>query len=126
MLRRTRRRARRFQSVELRLIEGDMCGLPLQDAIADLCLSYGGLHCVREPERALAEMARCLRPGGRLVGSTFLAQGSARQRMLLRGDDFGSIGTADDLRGWLRRCGLTEVSVDREDGLAVFGARRPS
>ncbi len=125
MLRRARRRAARFPSVQTRFIEGDMAALPLGDCIADLCLSYGGLHCVPNPETALAEMARCLRPGGRLVGSTFLTEGSRRQRRLLANDDFGRTGTSDDLRGWLRECGLTDVSVDRDDGLAVFNARRP-
>lgn len=125
MLRRVRLRAARFPEVETRLIEGDMAALPLEDCIADLCISYGGLHCVPNPDVALAEMARCLRPGGYLVGSTFLAEGSRRQRRLLRGNDFGFTGTADDLRRWLRECGLADVSVDREDGLVVFGARRP-
>lgn len=125
MLRRARRRAARFPAVQTRLIEGDMTALPLQDCVADLCLSYGGLHCVPDPEAALAEMARCLRPGGRLVGSTFLAEGSRRQRRLLRGDGFGRTGTADDLRRWLWECGLSDVLVDRGDGLAVFSAARP-
>jgi SAM-dependent methyltransferase len=125
MLRRAQRRATRFPSVRTRLIAGDMAALPLEDRTADLCLSYGGLHCVPNPEAALAEMARCLRPGGRFVGSTFLADGSRRQQLLLRLDDFGRTGTADDLRRWLRECGLTDVSVDREDGLVVFSARRP-
>jgi SAM-dependent methyltransferase len=125
MLRRAERRVARFPAVEARLIEGDMAALPLEDRIAELCLSYGGLHCVPNPDAALAEMARCLRPGGRLVGSTFLADGSRRQRRLLRADDFGRTGTVDDLRQWLAECGLTDVSVDREDGLVVFSARRP-
>jgi len=123
MLRRARRRAARFPMVEARLLEGDMLALPLDDCTADLCLSYGGLHCVPNPAVALAEMARCLRPGGRLLGSTFLAEGSRRQRWLLRNDDFGHTGSAGDLRRWLAECGLTDVSVDREDGLAVFSAR---
>jgi SAM-dependent methyltransferase len=125
MLRRARRRAARLPAVHARLIAGDMTTLPLEDCVADLCLSYGGLHCVPDPDTALAEIARCLRPGGRLVGSAFLAEGSRRQRRLLSGDDFGHAGTADDLRRWLRECGLTDVSVDRDDGLAVFSARRP-
>lgn len=125
MLRRARRRAARLAAARTRLIEGDMTALPLEDCTVDLCLSYGGIHCMPNPEEALAEMTRCLRPGGRLVGSTFLADGSRRQRRLLRGDGFGRIGTADDLRRWLRECALTDVSVDRDDGLAVFGARRP-
>jgi SAM-dependent methyltransferase len=124
MLRRARRRAARFPAVQTHLIKGDMTALPLEDCAADLCLSYGGLHCVPDPDVALAEMARCLRPGGRLVGSTFLAEGSRRQRWLLSSDNFGCTGTADDLRRWLRECGLTDVSVDRDDGLVVFSARR--
>jgi hypothetical protein len=63
-------------------------------------------------------------PGGRLLGTTFLAQGSLRQRLLLRNDDFGSTGSAQDLRRLLHDAGLTGISVDRDDGLAVFSATR--
>jgi len=70
-------------------------------------------------------MTRCLRPGGRLLGSTFLAHGSRRQSALLRNEDFGHTGSASDLRRWLTGCGLTDVAVDREDGLALFSASRP-
>jgi ubiquinone/menaquinone biosynthesis C-methylase UbiE len=124
MLDRARRRAAQHPSADVQLIEGDMYRLPPEDGTVDLCLSYGGLHCVARPQAALAEMARCLRPGGHLLGSTFLAQGSRRQRLLLRNEDFGSTGSAKDLRGWLQAAGFTDVSIDREDGLPVFSARR--
>jgi SAM-dependent methyltransferase len=124
MLRRTRRRAARHPTVQMQLIEGDMSRLPLEDGCVDLCLSYGGLHCLANPFAALAEMTRCLRPGARLLGSTFLSHGSRRQRLLLGNEDFGRTGSADDLRRWLHECGLTDVDIDREDGLAVFSARR--
>jgi SAM-dependent methyltransferase len=125
MLRRAQRRAARHPTVKMQLIEGDMSRLPLEADSVDLCLSYGGLHCVASPPAALAEMTRCLRPGGRLLGSTFLTHGSLRQQLLLRNEDFGRTGSADDLRRWLHECGLTDVVVDRENGLAVFGARHP-
>jgi ubiquinone/menaquinone biosynthesis C-methylase UbiE len=125
MLGRARRRATKHTNANVRLIKGDMYQLPLEGTTADLCLSYGGLHCIAHPQTALAEMARCLRPGGHLVGSTFLAQGSRRQRLLLRSSDFGGIGSAEDLSAWLRAAGLTDVAIDRNDGLAVFSARRP-
>jgi SAM-dependent methyltransferase len=102
-----------------------MYRLPFEDSAADLCLSYGGLHCLSRPQDALAEMTRCLRPGGRLLGSTFLSEGSRRQRLLLRNEDFGSTGSADDLREWLHGAGFSEVSIDRPDGLTVFSALRP-
>jgi ubiquinone/menaquinone biosynthesis C-methylase UbiE len=124
MLARAQRRAARHPGADIQLIEGDMYSLPLADSAADLCLSYGGLHCLSRPQDALSEMARCLRPGGRLLGSTFLSQGSRRQRLLLRNEDFGHTGSADDLREWLYGAGFGEVSIDRPDGLAVFGAKR--
>lgn len=125
MLDRARHRAANHSSADIQLIEGDMYQLPLEDGTVDLCLSYGGLHCVARPQAALAEMTRCLRPGGRLLGSTFLTEGSRRQRLLLRNEDFGSVGSAEDLRQWLHGAGCSQVSVDREDGLAVFSAERP-
>ncbi len=125
MLDRARRRAARYPNADTRLIEGDMYRLPVEDATADLCLSYGGLHCLARPQAALEEMARCLRAGGRPIGSTFLARGSRRQRLLLRKDDFGCTGNATDLRQWLYGAGLSDVSIDRDDGLSVFSARRP-
>jgi SAM-dependent methyltransferase len=125
MLRRAERRAASLPHVETQLIEGDMTRLTVDEQSVDLCLSYGGLHCVREPLKALSGMARCLRPGGRLLGSTFLTHGSRRQRMLLGNDDFGMTGSAAELRGWMLDCGLTDVTIDREDGLAVFSALRP-
>lgn len=58
---------------------------PLADASADLALSYSGLHMVPDPIVAIADLARCLRPGGEPIGTTtFLAEGTRRQRFLLR------------------------------------------
>lgn len=124
MLARIRQRAARFPALELRLIQADMSALPLEDQSVDMCLSYGGLHCVPDPQAALTEMTRCLREGAQLLGSTFLAQGSRRQRRLLKSSDFGHIGRAADLERWLSEAGLRDVTVDREGGLAVFSARR--
>jgi ubiquinone/menaquinone biosynthesis C-methylase UbiE len=125
MLCRVQRRAARHPSVDLEVIHASMDSVPVEDHRIELCLSYGGLHCLASPQAALAEMTRCLRPGGRLLGSTFLAQGSRRQRTLLRNEDFGHTGSASDLQHWLTSCGLTHVTIDREDGLAVFSAYQP-
>lgn len=126
MLRRAQRRAKRHPGVHAQLVHGDMYRLPLGDRSVDVCLTYGGLHCVARPHAALGEMARCLRAGGTLIGSTFLSAGSRRQRLLLRNDDFGVTGSAGDLRGWLAAAGLADILVDRDDGLAVFSARKPA
>lgn len=46
---------------------GDLADLPLPDADFDLVLCTEVLEHVAEPARAVAEIARILRPGGRLV-----------------------------------------------------------
>jgi len=46
---------------------GDIYGLPLDDASADVVVIHQVLHYAERPGDAIAEAARLLRPGGRLV-----------------------------------------------------------
>ena len=48
-------------------IVGDLLKLPFRDRTFDACLNVVTLEHVREPARAVAEMARTLAPGGRLL-----------------------------------------------------------
>jgi ubiquinone/menaquinone biosynthesis C-methylase UbiE len=48
------------------VLEGDATHLPVDDALVDVVISNGVLNLVPEKERAFAEIARVLRPGGRL------------------------------------------------------------
>jgi len=63
-----------------------MVDLPFADEEVDLFLSFSGLHMIPDPERAVAEIARCLKPGGRLIGTTFLSDGSRRARAIFKAD----------------------------------------
>ncbi|HMJ03709.1 MAG TPA: class I SAM-dependent methyltransferase [Conexibacter sp.] len=132
MLERFDRRAaaREGDGLGVELVQADMRELPLADASADLCLAYSGLHMVTEPAAAVAELVRCLKPGGALVGSTFLAEGSHRQRFLLgqgeRSGGNGALGTSRELRAWLQDGGLAEVTIERDRGFTVFRGRRPA
>jgi len=49
------------------LIEGDVAALPFADATFDLSLAVTLLCFVQEPQRAVAELVRVTRPGGRVV-----------------------------------------------------------
>ncbi|TVQ62237.1 MAG: bifunctional demethylmenaquinone methyltransferase/2-methoxy-6-polyprenyl-1,4-benzoquinol methylase UbiE [Phycisphaerales bacterium] len=48
-------------------LEGDAMALPFEDASFDVVSIAFGIRNVQEPRRALAEFARVLKPGGRLV-----------------------------------------------------------
>jgi demethylmenaquinone methyltransferase/2-methoxy-6-polyprenyl-1,4-benzoquinol methylase len=54
-------------STAIRLIRADAARLPLPDASCDAATIGFGIRNVADPERALAELARVLRPGGRLA-----------------------------------------------------------
>jgi ArsR family transcriptional regulator len=63
--RRRRKRLQPFDNVDLR--RGDLEALPIDEAQLDAATLMLVLHHVTEPARALAEVARVLKPGGRLI-----------------------------------------------------------
>ena len=125
MLARARRRAHKRSLYQVETVTADMRALPFEDGFADVCLSYSGLHAVSDPQLALRETVRCLKPGGVLAGSVFLAEGSRRQRLIFeagrrRGHPAPSF-TSGELRGWLADTGIINPSVEPDTGFAIFG-----
>ncbi|MBJ7331940.1 MAG: class I SAM-dependent methyltransferase [Solirubrobacteraceae bacterium] len=126
MLGRTRTRAAGRAQIET--LRGDMRALPLEDGLADLVCCFSGLHMIERPCDAVTELSRILRPGGSLIGSTFLRGGTRRQEMLIaieqRRGGAPQPFAAHELRAWLAEAGLHEAHVG-EGGFAVFSARKP-
>ncbi len=127
MLRRAERRARKRSLNQVEFVAADMTELPIASGEADLFLSYSGLHMVDEPERAVAEIARCLKPGGQLIGTAFFADVSRRARKLLeigarRGHPLPP--SRDDLLRWFTDAGLSESVIGPQRGFAAFSARK--
>jgi demethylmenaquinone methyltransferase / 2-methoxy-6-polyprenyl-1,4-benzoquinol methylase len=58
-------RARRLEGV--RLVQGDATRIPVRDRWADAATIGFGIRNVQQPEAALRELARVLKPGGRLA-----------------------------------------------------------
>jgi SAM-dependent methyltransferase len=55
--------------------EGDLLDLPLDDDGADVLLSVFGVIFAADPHRALSEVARVVRPGGRVLVSAWVPTG---------------------------------------------------
>jgi ubiquinone/menaquinone biosynthesis C-methylase UbiE len=60
---------RRAGSRDLKLILGEAEDLPVQDSRFDAALSIGGFNYFNDPEKALREMVRAVKPGGTIVVS---------------------------------------------------------
>jgi ArsR family transcriptional regulator len=65
MLQAAKKRLARFGHIDLR--RGELESLPIDHARLDLATLMLVLHHVPEPERAVAEVARVVKPGGRVV-----------------------------------------------------------
>jgi SAM-dependent methyltransferase len=102
----------------------DVGDLPFEDASFDLIVSFTGLHCFPDPERAVAELARVLRPGGVITGSTLLNDSGIRHEPIrLGGRLVGLLGpgcTGPELLGWLEEQGVADVVLDRSGAIAYF------
>jgi len=127
MLERARSRAGSLGLNQIEFVEGDAERIPLEDRSVDLFLSYWGLHCVPHPDVAIREAARCLRPGGRLIGAMMCRGPGLRQRFIRPGvGAFGPGGTVDDLNRWLAAVGLTRTRLELSGPFAFFEASASS
>lgn len=110
------------------LLQADIYALPFPDSTFDLCVTYNGLHCLPDPAAAVIELARVLRPGGTLRGTTLVRNTSRRTDTLYafmrRQGIFGPSGTITDLRTWLTSAGLTDIHLAPNGAMAGFTARK--
>lgn len=89
---------------------GEIYALPFPDGFADFVTIHQVLHFLEDPVRALAEAARILEPGGRLLVVDFapheldeLRTGHAHRRLGI---------AAEHMAQWLARAGLSLVQHD--------------
>lgn len=123
------RACRRAEAAGLRqptFEEANATSLPLANDTANLFLSYFGLHCFDDPEAALREAGRCLRPGGRLVGSTIVRGARTLDRLRVR-PHVGGFGEVSDEAGvdrWLRSAGFQSPVINTDGIFTVFSTTK--
>jgi len=107
-------------SAPLEFVPGDAHEMPFPDGSFDAAYSTRVFEIVRDPRRVLAEMARVLRPGGRLVVNgidmdAWVIDSSERdvtRRIFHYASDFETNGWAGrQLPGWCKELGLTDLCV---------------
>lgn len=96
------------------LRQGDMYALPLADGSADTVLLHQVLHYAHSPAAAIAEAARLLQPGGRLVIVDFAPHDREELREKAQ---HARLGFSDEaVVSWLAAAGLNGQVVDHLAG----------
>lgn len=96
------------------LRQGDLYALPLADACANSVILHQVLHYAQHPAAAIAEAARLLVPGGRLLIVDFAPH--EREELRTR-DAHARLGFADEqIEGWFAAAGLTTQAIEQLKG----------
>jgi ArsR family transcriptional regulator len=98
-------------SIEFRL--GDVAKLPIEDSEVDAALAHMVLHYVSSPAEALREMARIVRPGGKVIVVDFTKNDREwmRDELGLLWQGFGE----NELRGWFEAVGLSGFNLEQQE-----------
>ena len=112
MLRLARAKLEGVMNAELR--QADLYALPVDDEAADVAILHHVLHFAQQPGAAIAEAARALGPGGRLLIADFASHD--REELRTR-DAHVRLGFSDaQIEGWFETAGLTPARTDVLDG----------
>ncbi|OYY66064.1 ArsR/SmtB family transcription factor [Sphingomonas sp. 28-62-11] len=103
---------RGLDRAELR--QADLYALPMGDGQADAAILHHVLHFAQQPGAAIAEAARVLKGGGRLLIADF----APHDREELRARDAHTrLGFSDDqVTGWLEGAGLAPARIETLEG----------
>ena len=101
-----------LETAELR--QADLYALPLADGAADVAIIHHVLHFAQAPEAAIAEAARVLAPGGRLLIVDFAPH---EREELRQRDAHVRLGFSDEqVLGWFDEAGVAPVQTETLEG----------
>jgi len=120
MLRRAEHNCRRFSNISYR--KADIMSLDEPDGSYDTVVAANVIHLLDEPGKALAELDRICRPGGRLIIPTYVSKTEAGADRALNtaidraGADFKREFDMDSYREFFRRAGYEDAEYTLIEG----------
>lgn len=125
MLERARKKSAKKGIKNISFGERDIFSLPDEDNTYDVSIAGNVLHLLEEPEKAVRELCRITKQGGRVIVPTFMAKNSSpliKIYTLLGYKAFASY-TAESYEKMLKNCDCGRVKVTKINGLipVAFG-----
>lgn len=125
MLERARKKSAKKGIKNISFGERDIFSLPDEDNTYDISIAGNVLHLLEEPEKAVRELCRVTKHGGRIIVPTFMAKNSSpliKIYTLLGYRAFASY-TIESYKRMLNNCGCGRVKVTKINGImpVAFG-----
>lgn len=117
MLKQTRKKCGSYSNVEIRT--ADILNLPFPDESFDAVIAANVIHLLDDPYKALSELDRICRPGGKLIIPTYVNKDKARgvdRTIDKAGADFKQDFTYESYRAFFAGAGYTKIRTKLIDG----------
>ena len=128
MLQRVREAARGRAGAAIHPALGDIENLPLAGGVADLVFANASLNLMVDKRAALAEVARILRPGGRLIARELFREGALPPEIAedpqAWNASLGGVLEEGDWREMLEEAGFTGIDISGHRPFAPVIAAR--
>ena len=125
MLERARKKSAKKGIKNISFEERDIFSLPDEDNTYDVAIAGNVLHLLEEPEKAVRELCRVTKQGGRVILPTFMAKNSNPLIKIytLLGYRAFACYTMESYEKMLKDCGCGRVKVTKISGLVpvAFG-----
>ena len=117
MLKQTRKKCGSYPNVEIRT--ADILNLPFPDESFDAVIAANVIHLLDDPYKALSELDRVCRPGGKLIIPTYVNKDKAKgfdKTIDKAGADFKQDFTYESYRAFFAGAGYTKIRTRLIDG----------
>ncbi len=117
MLKQTRKKCGSFSNVEIR--SADILKLPFPDESFDVVIAANVIHLLDDPYKALSELDRVCRPGGKLIIPTYVNKEKAKgfdKTIDKAGANFRQDFTYESYRTFFAEAGFAKIRTKLIDG----------
>ncbi|MDP4181732.1 MAG: methyltransferase domain-containing protein [Bacillota bacterium] len=121
MLKELKRKAFEQGISNIDIVEGDGLEVPIPEAYADIVCANMYLHHISEPNLAIKEMSRILKPGGKVFIADYFEHSDNELKEEMR--DIWQGFKESDLKAWFKASGFKKIKIEKLVGISTRSAK---